>query len=78
MAVKIKNILKKVSPLIRSVLLTLVIVGMIFVVIGFISFLINIVCTHPTTLFQRLAFYIGLAVSVFISWFCLTSKEEEK
>ena len=76
MAVKIKNILRKVSPLISSVILTLVIFGMLFVVIGFISFLINIVCDHPTTLFQRLAFYIWLAISVLISWFCLSSREE--
>ena len=72
----IKTALKKISPLIGSVLLTLIVVGFLFVIIGFISFLINVVCTHPTTLFQRLSFYIGLAISVSIFWFCIASREE--
>ena len=76
MVQKIKKAFKHISPLISAILLTLIAVGVVFVFIGFISFLINVVCVHQTTLFQRLSFYIALAIGVFVTWYCLVGKED--
>ena len=70
-----EKISKIAKPIISALLLTGVIIGALFVVVGFIAYLINVVCLNPTTVFQRTAFIIAFITICGVAWFCLSGKE---
>lgn len=70
-----EKVIKWMKPLLKTILLTGIIIGLIYTVIGFIVYIINVVCLNPTTVFQKTAFYIVLASIMGITWFCLEGKD---
>lgn len=69
------KISKIIKPIISALLLTGVIIGALFVAVGFITCLINVIYINPTTVFQRTAFIIAFVAICSVAWFCLVEKD---
>lgn len=71
------KIKKQIKPLVNALVLVLIILCLLFILVGFIAFIVNIVCLKETSVFQRLAFLLFVIIGVGISWFCFDGKEQK-
>ena len=69
------KIINELMPIIKAIILTVIIIALFFMIVGFIAYVINVVCINPTTAFQRISFVVFILAMIGISWFCMSGKE---
>lgn len=65
---------KFLKNIVGSVLLTASLFALLFILVGTIAFVINVVTLTSTTLFQKLSFVAVCATVMYIAWYCVSRK----